>query len=309
MYAYVYKRGVVPCSKEEFVLNHSPLKKSFVLTGLLTIAAVVLRTVLQFTAIDHSTGFYHSGVVEIIFNVFLLAAVALIWLSVRRCGKEVNDQPKRFSSEFFIGLMLMGFTAELSYLFPFLTEIRGLLSGDGLYLPSALPAIIFVIGGVLLLYQGLLGISGKQESIDLLSASIMSLWGAAALVCTYLSHTIVYHVSDNMLHILAIAAMAFFLTNCLKYMMGTELATCGRRTILYGLVTVFFGVTLVLPRLVSLLVNGNTEILGAPNFSELIFVLVSAPVAAIAAATIAFGKVSAATEESEEVVEEIEVQE
>ena len=83
MYAYVYKRGVVPCSKEEFVLNHSPLKKSFVLTGLLTIAAVVLRTVLQFTAIDHSTGFYHSGVVEIIFNVFLLAAVALIWLSVR----------------------------------------------------------------------------------------------------------------------------------------------------------------------------------------------------------------------------------
>ena len=118
MYSYVYKWGFVPCSKEEFVLNNTPLKKSFVLTGLLTIAAVILRAVLQFTAIDHSTGFYHSGVVEIIFNVFLLAAVVLIWLSVRRFGKEVSDQPKRFSSEFFIGLMLMGFTAELSYLFP-----------------------------------------------------------------------------------------------------------------------------------------------------------------------------------------------
>ncbi len=287
-------------------MKNSPLKKPFLVTGLLTAIAVVARIVLQLSAIDHSTGFYHSTVVEIVFNVFLLAAVILIWLSVRGCVNQFSDQPKRFSNEFFIGLMLMGFTAELSYLFPFLTEIRGLLGGHGLYLPSALPAIIFVIGGVLLLYQGLLGISGKQENIDLLSAAIMSLWGAAALVCTYLSHTVVYHVSDNMLHILAVAAMAFFLTNCLKYMMGAELAVCGRRTVMYGLVTVFFGATLVLPRLISLLANGNIEALGAPNFSELIFVFVSAAVATIAAVTIAFGKVSKDQEAAEEVVEETE---
>jgi len=294
-------------------LNNSPLKKPFLLTGLLTAVTVVIRLVQQFALIDHSTGFYKATALgngsELVFNLFLLACAVVIWFSVRKQAGNFSAEPKQFSREFFIGLMLMGFTAELSYLFTFLNEFRGLLRGHGLYLPSALPAIIFVFGGVLLLYQGLLGISGKQENIDLLSAAIMSLWGAAALVCTYLSHTIVYHVSDNMLHILAIAAMAFFLTNCLKYMMGTELAICGRRTILYGLVTVFFGVTLVLPRLVSLLVNGNTEILGAPNFSELIFVLVSAAVAAIAAATIAFGKLPAVEEETVEVMEEAEAKE
>lgn len=274
-------------------MKTSPLKKPFLLTGVLTAVAVAVRLVLQLVAIDHSTGFYYATGLgrgaEIVFNLFLAAALVLIWLAVRGERAHFGEKPRHFGNEFFIGLMLMGFTAELSYLFQFLTEMRALFGGHGLYLPSALPAIIFVLGGVLLLYQGLLGISGKQDSIDLLSAAILAIWGAAALVCTYLSHSIVYHVSDNMLHILAVAALAFFLANCLKYMMGTEVATSGRRTVLYGLMTFFFGCTLVLPRLVSLLVNGNVESLGAPNFSELIFVMIAALVAGLAAWTIAFG--------------------
>lgn len=300
--------GVFPFSKEEFVLNNSPLKKSFVLTGLLTIISVVYRLVQQFALIDHATGFYKATALahgsQLALNALLLVSVVLIFLSVRRQREHFSNEPKQFSREFFICLIVMGFTAELSYLYDFLNELRGLFGGHGLYLPSALPAFIFVIGGVLLLYQGLLGISGKQENIDLLSASIMSLWGAAALVCTYLSHTIVYHVSDNMLHILAIAAMAFFMTNCLKYMMGTELAVCGRRAVHYGLFTVYFGVTLALPRLISIIVNGNTEVLGAPAFYDLIFVLAAAAVAAVASYLICFGK-SAVEAESDEAVEEI----
>ena len=293
-------------------MNNSPLKKSFVLAGLLTIISVVFRLVQQFALIDHSTGFYKATALargsQIVLNVILLVSAVLIFLLVGRSKKLFSTEPKQLNREFFIGLIVMGFTAELSYLADFLTEMRGLFGGEGLYLPSALPAFIFVLGGVLLLYQGLLGISGKQENIDLLSASILSLWGAAALVCTYLSHTIVYHVSDNMLHILAIAAMAFFLTNCLKYMMGTELEICGRRAVHYGLCTVYFGVTLALPRLVSLIVNGNREVLGAPAFYDLVFVLASAAVAAMASYLICFGPV-AQRPEAEEAAEEIEVQE
>ncbi|MBR5558908.1 MAG: hypothetical protein IKU72_01515 [Oscillospiraceae bacterium] len=291
-------------------MNHS-LKKPFVFAALLTAVTLVVRFVLQFAAIDHTTGFYYNttlgNVAELGFNAMLLVCAVLIWLVVRRQANQFSSEVKSFPREFFIGLMLMGFTAELSYLFTFLTEFRGLISGHGLYLPSALPAFIFVLGGVLLLYQGLLGISGKQESIDLASAAIMSLWGAAALVCTYLSHTVVYHVSDNMLHILAIAAMAFFLTNCLKYMMGAELAISGRRTVFYGLLTFYFGVTLFLPRTLSLLIHGGKEYLGAPTFSELIFVMVSAVVAVIASVTIALVENKKAAEEAvEEIVEEVQ---
>ena len=292
-------------------MNNSPLKKPFLLTGLLTAVTVVIRLVQQFALIDHSTGFYKATALgngsELVFNLFLLACAVVIWFAVRKQAGNFSAEPKQFSREFFIGLMLMGFTAELSYLFTFLNEFRGLLRGHGLYLPSALPAIIFVFGGVLLLYQGLLGISGKQESIDLASAAILSLWGAAALVCTYLSHTVVYHVSDNMLHILAVAAMAFFLTNCLKYMMGAELATCGRRTVFYALLTFYFGVTLFLPRTVTILVHGGYESLGAPTFSELLFVIISAAVAVLAAHAVCFGQATAAEdEEVTEVVEEVQ---
>ncbi|MBP0962781.1 MAG: hypothetical protein J6Q99_00585 [Oscillospiraceae bacterium] len=292
-------------------MNNSPLKKPFLLTGVLTAITLVIRLVQQFALIDHSTGFYKAtalgSIGEIAFNLILLVCAVLIVLSVRRQANNFSDQPKQFSREFFVGLMLMGFTAELSYLFTFLNEFRGLLRGHGLYLPSALPAVIFVFGGVLLLYQGLLGISGKQESIDLASAAILSLWGAAALVCTYLSHTVVYHVSDNMLHILAVAAMAFFLTNCLKYMMGAELAICGRRAVHYALLTFYFGVTLFLPRTLTILVHGGNEALGAPTFSELLFVIVSAAVAILAAYAICFAeKAEEAAEEAVEVVEEVQ---
>ena len=293
-------------------MKNSPLKKPFLLTGLLTAVTLVIRLVQQFAFIDHSTGFYKATALgngsEIVFNLILLASAVAIWFSVRRQAGEFCDQPKQFSREFFIGLMLMGFTAELSYMFTFLNEFRGLLRGHGLYLPSALPAVIFVFGGVLLLYQGLLGISGKQESIDLASAAILSLWGAAALVCTYLSHTVVYHVSDNMLHILAVAAMAFFLTNCLKYMMGAELAICGRRTVFYALLTFYFGVTLFLPRTVSILVHGGYESLGAPTFSELLFVIIGAAVAVLAAYVICFAEKApeVPAEETVEVVEEVQ---
>jgi len=289
-------------------LNNS-LKKTFKMAAVLTIITLVVRLVLQFVAIDHSTGFYYANsmgnLCEIVFLALLLVCALQIWLAVRRQSGEFSAEPKQFTREFFVGLMLMGFTAELSYLFTFLTEVRGLLGGHGLYLPSALPAFIFVLGGVLLLYQGLLGISGKQESIDLASASIMALWGAAALVCTYLSHTVVFHVSDNMLHILSIAAMAFFLTNCLKYMMGVEPARSGRRTVFYGLLTFYFGVNLFLPRTLSMLIHGGREALGAPTFSELIFVMVSAVVAVIASVTISSEQKKETEEVAEEVVEEI----
>lgn len=293
-------------------MKNSPLKKPFLLTGVLTAITLVIRLVQQFALIDHTTGFYKATALgngsELVFNLLLLVCAVLIGLSVRRQSNNFSDRPKQFSREFFIGLMLMGFTAELSYMFTFLNEFRGLLRGHGLYLPSALPALIFVVGGVLLLYQGLLGISGKQESIDLASAAILSLWGGAALVCTYLSHTVVYHVSDNMLHILAVAAMAFFLTNCLKYMMGAELAVCGRRTLLYALLTFYFGVNLFLPRTLSILVHGGYEALGAPTFSELLFVIVSAAVAVMAAYAICFGEAvpEASAEEVVEVVEEVQ---
>ena len=292
---HMHMNGAIhPVSRRHLELKNSSLKKTFVLAGVLTLIAVVFRFVQQFLLIDHTTGFYNADALgrgsQLVFNLLLAVSAVLIWLSVRRRSAEFTAQRKSFSREFFIGLMVMGFTAELSYLYTFLTEIRGLFSGHGLYLPSALPAIIFVFGGVLLLYQGLLGVSGKQENIDLLSASILSLWGAAALVCTYLSHTIVYHVSDNMLHVLAIASLAFFLTNCLKYMMNVDLAVCGRRAVHYGLFTAYFGFTLVLPRLVTLLIYGGKESLGAPKFYDLVFVLVSAVVALIAAYTIAFGR-------------------
>ena len=102
--------------------------------------------------------------------------------------------------------------------------------------------------------------------------------------------------------------MAFFLTNCLKYMMGAELAVCGRRTLLYALLTFYFGVNLFLPRTLSILVHGGYEALGAPTFSELLFVIVSAAVAVMAAYAICFGEAApeASAEEVVEVVEEVQ---
>lgn len=272
-------------------MKHSPFQKTFKLFWILTAVTIAVRFWLQFTQIDHTSGFYNATALgrgcQLGFNALLAVCALLIWLSVRRHGKDFSAERKPFGREFFIGLIVMGFTAELSYLYTFLTEFSDLFHGHGLYLPSALPAIIFVVGGILLLYQGLLGISGKQENIDLLSASILSLWGAAALVCTYLGYTVVYHVSDNMLHILAIASMAFFLTMCLKYMMGVDPEVSGRRAMHYGLFTGYFSLALVVPRLVVLAVYGGQESLPAPKFYSLIFVLVVAAVALIACYTIA----------------------
>ena len=279
-------------------MKNPVLKKTFTLAAVLTAITVAVRLVLQFVLIDHDTGFYMATgagrAAQLVFNLLLVVSAVLIWLSVRRTGGQFADERKSFNREFFIALMVMGISAELSYLSPFLIEFRSLFSGHGVYLPSFLPAVIFVIGGVLLLYQGLLGFSGKEEDIDLGSAAILSLWGAAALVCTYLSHTIVYHVSDNMLHVLAVAALAFFLTNLLKYMMGTACAQSGRRAVLYALLTAYFGATLVIPRLASMPFHGGNEVLGAPRFYPMLFVLVCAATAVIAAWCIAFGETKTA---------------
>ena len=84
-------------------------------------------------------------------------------------------------------------------------------------------------------------------------------------------------------------------------------ATCGRRTVFYALLTFYFGVTLFLPRTVTILVHGGYESLGAPTFSELLFVIISAAVAVLAAHAVCFGQATAAEdEEVTEVVEEVQ---
>ena len=92
-------------------MKHSPFQKTFKLFWILTAVTIAVRFWLQFTQIDHTSGFYNATALgrgcQLGFNALLAVCALLIWLSVRRHGKDFSAERKPFGREFFIGLIVM----------------------------------------------------------------------------------------------------------------------------------------------------------------------------------------------------------
>lgn len=253
-------------------MNTLALKKIFPLFYSLTAVTVIIRFVLQFVLIDPETGFYYATsagqMAQWGFNLLLaLAVVLLCWFSRTSTISPSAIFPP-LGKAVSLSLIVSGLLCELGAFFALAPEILFLLEGDSLTLKIVLPALINLVMGLLLIYLGFLALGGKQNRISLTSAVLVLLWSIVLLISNFLSYPIAYHVSDNMLHILALVCMAFLMVAFFKALLGVSSQKSLASTLRFGLLTAYLGVVLVLPRLVAIWTgHANLQIPAPDSFA------------------------------------------
>ncbi len=277
-------------------MKSSQVSKAVVIFWVFTALTVLLRFVLQFTAIDQSTGFYTltplGDIGQWVYNILLLVGGVAIWFTTKHATSKLSHSDVTGSGSIFIAFMAMGLVTELIHFFAFYVEMSDLMGGHAPHIPAMLPTITGVLGGVVFMYMGFLGIVGKQNRIGLFAAGFISLWGAATLLFLYMDYPIVFSISDNMLHILTMTALTFLIVSVMKSLKGINPEASAGRSLLFALLTMFFGLNLMLPKMTALLMGyitegsdifqmlgmlamgyGENTLLPMPNLLDMLFVL------------------------------------
>ena len=258
-------------------MKYPELKRVFPVFYILTAVTVAVRFALCFTIIDPETGFYSYNAIGMAcqwgFNLLLAAAaLAFFWFGRVPLPADGLIIPK-MNKAACVALIAAGLLCEMSALYTGVNEVMALLDGYELILRNALPALFNSIAGLLLIYTGILAFTGKQRRTGLIPAVVVIIWSAVLLVSTFLSYPISYHVSDNMLHILALCCAAFLMASFFKAILGVGPRPAVRKTIFFGLLTAYFGLTLALPRLVQLWINRINVLVPAAGQEDLYLLL------------------------------------
>ncbi len=219
--------------------------------GVFCVITVIFRFALQFLAIDHSTGFYALSSIgkigQITYSLLLLVGAGAIWSFSKQTQRSIATAQISMMGSVFIAFMSMGLVMVLTHLFSFYVEVSDLLAGYAPYVAGMLPTITGILGGAVFMYMGFMGIVGKQNRIGLFASVIASLWAAATLLFTYMDYPIVFSISDNMLHVVTMAALTLLLVSLMKAHNGINTAASNKRSLTYAMLTLYFGLNLLLP--------------------------------------------------------------
>ncbi len=219
-------------------------------------AAVALATrfFLQLSEIDPYTGFYYSNPVSaswaqgflVLLLMGCLLAVLLVWRA-----KLPAAQPARLQTKLLgVSQIALGLFAEIGAYFTAFSVAMAIFSGYRISLPDALTSGLTILAGLVLIIMGLSTLAGKQTG--LVSAVIVIAWMSLTLITTFMQYPIVYNVSDNMLHVLVLAAGTAFFVYYFKVLLGVGSRRDTAAAAALGLITAFFAAVLAIPRWYSL---------------------------------------------------------
>ena len=253
-------------------------KRLLTVFSAIVVLTLAVRFFLQFSEIDLYNGFYYANDVSdawsLGFLALLFAAVVAVVVMVWRFKPAAARPEQLHTRSLALTQIALGLVAEVGAYFTGFSVLMAILGGYRISLGDAAVSGLTVLGGLVMIVIGLATLSNKQNTGGLFAAIVVIIWMALNLIFTFMSYPIVLNVSDNMLHILALASATAFFLYYFKVLVGVGSQRDTSTAIVLGLLTAYFGVTLVIPRFVVRMVTKIYAFVPSVSSDDLLLVAV-----------------------------------
>lgn len=258
-------------------------KKGFALSYTLFYVALAvcggLRIWLKMGDIDLQTGFYTGqGNVVLVHNLLLVAVVVLLLLAYLL--RQIDgDYPVLLESlaipvlSICLGVAILLYTMEIIGVIPFDDRNMGVRLDR---LPMLVCSTLGLLSAVGMIVSGGQGLGYRRMRGGALPLSA-GIWMLVMLVCRFNAYTTLTTISDNLMAVLFMVFASVFFVGHARTLSGLARRDGRNYTIPAGLLTALFGLLLVVPNWIWVIVNRSWDIpallLGA--FESLFTVLLS----------------------------------
>lgn len=235
------------------------------------------RILLKLRFMDAETGFYQTDTGWVtVFNLGLLAAVVILFLATR-LRQTTNDYPVARSSRLAGGFCSLSGLAMMAYVLiqrPIYPDIEQMYSDAMIAGRDLLCIGLGVLSGLSMVWLGACMMRGKLSRAVMVPALLPAIWQMFMLVSRFNGFTVLTTITDNLLAVLFMCAAALFLIGQARTLFGLSYKDGHNYVIPAGLCTSLFGLVLVVPNAVYMLVYQKVHI-PAPmlGFWESLYVL------------------------------------
>lgn len=246
---------------------------SLIVFVLMMAVAIPVRTIQLLYFIDYSTGFYVQGdqtadILSALLNIVLWAGLIVIALLLFFGQGEYPETFRNRNKPLGFAAMAAGLCLLIRMGFVLVNEFpqvgRGVLD-----LSSALQIALLVLAAVALNAYGLKLIEGQTEKSKFGFLMLMpTFWAALTLMSSFMAHTTIANISENLFDILALSFTTIFLYTFTRVSMG-YLGTMTETVLLMsGTMTAAFSLLSALPRFLILVAGDEVvrQYVATPDF-------------------------------------------
>lgn len=224
------------------------LKHTAIVTVVLSVLSVGLRTYQILFAIEPVTGFFKSPATQYGLYGFLIASFVLLFLATRRRSEREKEIAKLPHTNI-LGFAGIAVGAALGY--------DGLMAILNLDLKANellwnITAVFCILSGLSFLYIGVRMLSGDTMTRPIRVVWVIPmLWSLLRLIESFIRYTSIANISAQLFEVLLIVFSSLFLLASGGLVAGIHPARNRLKSVRYGLMLFLFGLTATVPQLIA----------------------------------------------------------